>query len=80
MWLDYKFLKWEVRGKFKQELRDHEGKVVTNFKLHPKKLYKYMNEKFNVTSAIRAVKNSNNDNYWSKENLWTVSWVVFQDF
>ena len=61
MLLDYKILKREVRGKFKKELRDHEWKVATNFKLHPKMLYKYINEKVKVTSAIRAVKNANND-------------------
>ena len=61
MLLDNKILKREVTGKFKKELRNHEWKVATNFKLHPKMLYKYINEKVKVTSAIRAVKNANND-------------------
>jgi len=60
MLLDYKFLKREVRDKFKKELRDQLN-VATNFKLHPKMLQKYKNEKVNVTSSIRAVKNSNDD-------------------
>jgi len=61
MLLDYKFLKREVRDKLiKKELRD-QLKVATNFKLHPKMLQKYKNEKVNVTSSIRAVKNSNDD-------------------
>ena len=47
--------------KFKKELKDYEWKVATNFKLHPKMLYKYINDKVKVTSVIRAITNLNNE-------------------
>jgi hypothetical protein len=45
MLINYKLLKRNVRLKFKKELMDYEWKVATNFKLHPKMLYKYINDK-----------------------------------
>jgi c-di-AMP phosphodiesterase-like protein len=42
---DYKLLKKNVRTKFKKELREYEWKIALNSKLHPKMLYRYVNEK-----------------------------------
>ena len=48
-------IKREVKIKFRKELRENCWKIATKFNLRPKMFYKYINEKVEVTSVIRAV-------------------------
>ena len=59
--INYKLLKRNVRLKLKKELKEYEWKVATNFKLHPKMLYKNIIDKVKVTSVIRAITNLHNE-------------------
>ena len=61
--------KTDVKYKYKLELRNHEWKVATNCKLHPKMLHKYINEKVKITSVIRAVHNENSDIITDQETI-----------